>query len=158
MLVLSKVKLPWTVWLLVIVRLGILTVPEPNVTGLLVVVLMFRVEADVKSMTGLVAVKLVFTLFKVTVPVPVAKVFVPVMVVAPFRDTAPVLVLNVPEAAEKSRELAAPAAVKVLPEERTVLELRLILPIGATLIFPEVVVCKETSAALAFNVIVEPVI
>ncbi len=77
-------------------KLFAVTRPVPNVTGLLVTVLIERVVADVVSMTGLDALRFVVTLLKVTVPVPVEKVFVPVTEVGPFRDTAPLPVPNVP--------------------------------------------------------------
>ena len=76
-------------------KLLAVTKPVPKVTGRLVVVLIDSVVAEVKSMMGLVAVKLVVTLFRVTIPVPVAKVLAPVTVVAPFKLTAPVPVLKV---------------------------------------------------------------
>ncbi len=72
------------------------TNPVPKVTGRFVIVFMERVElAFVASITGLVAASKVCTLFKVTFPVPVAKVLLPVTVVFPFREIFPVPVLKV---------------------------------------------------------------
>jgi hypothetical protein len=75
---------------------GIVTVPVPNVTGLFVVVLMESVVADVRSIIGLRAEIFVDTLFKVSMPVPVENVLLPVILVFPFSDTAPIPVENVP--------------------------------------------------------------
>lgn len=92
----SILMVPLLPWLLVTDRFGIVTVPVPNVTGRLVVVLIERVVAEVRSITGLDDEILVVTLFNVTVPVPVAKVLLPVIVVAPFSEMAPVPVPKVP--------------------------------------------------------------
>ena len=113
-LVLSKVKLPCRVCPVVTVRLGMVTSPVPKVTGLLVIVLMDRVVAEVKSMTGEDEAILVVTLFKVTVPVPVAKVLAPVIVVAPLSEIAPVPVENVlaPVWAKAAATVTVPLEVK----------------------------------------------
>jgi hypothetical protein len=77
-------------------RLGMVTVPVPNVTGLFVVVLMDKVVAVVRSITGEKEAILVVTLLNVTVPVPVENELEPVTVVGPFKLTAPDPVPNVP--------------------------------------------------------------
>ncbi|MCX6754148.1 MAG: hypothetical protein NTV03_03790 [Candidatus Nomurabacteria bacterium] len=75
---------------------GIVTVPVPNVTGLLVVVLMERVVAEVRSMIGFKDEMFVETLFKVSMPVPVVNVLLPVILVFPLSDTTPVPVEKEP--------------------------------------------------------------
>lgn len=91
----SIIIVPLFDWLLVTTKFGIVTNPVPKVTGRLVVVLMFRVEAEVRSIIGSAAVKFVVTLLKVTLPVPVAKVLAPVTEVAPLNETLPVPVEKV---------------------------------------------------------------
>lgn len=90
-------------------KFGTVIVPVPKVTGRLVTVLIFKVEAEVKSNTGLVATRLVLTLFKVTAPVPVLKVLAPETEVGPLNVTVPVAL-----PAEKLE--AAPVARLVVPE------------------------------------------
>jgi len=75
---------------------GIVTVPVPNVTGLFVVVLMERVVADVRSIIGFKDEIFVETLFKVSMPVPVENVLLPVILVFPLSETNPVPVENEP--------------------------------------------------------------
>ncbi len=73
------------------------TLPQPKVTGRPVIVFIERVELiSVVSIEGFVAVKLVAALLKVTLPVPVEKVFAPVTAVLPFKETLPVPVENAP--------------------------------------------------------------
>ncbi len=111
----SMVMVPLLDWELVTMRFGMVTEPVPKVTGLLVVVLMESVVAVVKSITGELEEILVVTLFKVTMPVPVAKVLEPVTVVAPFNETAPVPVpkVNAPVCENVLSSDVAPRSVKV---------------------------------------------
>lgn len=77
-------------------KLLAVTNPVPKVTGRFVTVLIDKVEvAPVVSMTGLVEEIFVDTFLNSTIPVPVVKVFAPVIVVAPFKLIAPVPVENV---------------------------------------------------------------
>jgi len=72
-------------------KLLAVTSPVPKVTGLLVTVLIDKVEApSFVSMTGLIDEILVETFLNSTIPVPVVKVLMPVTEVAPFNDIAPV--------------------------------------------------------------------
>ncbi len=76
-------------------RDGIVTTPLPKVTARLVVVLMPRVPAPVMSKIVLLPASATEVELIVVAPVPVAKVLLPVTVVAPFKDTAPVPVAKV---------------------------------------------------------------
>ena len=109
-------------------KLLAVTRPDPKVTGLLVTVLIDRVDDVVRSMTGLVEEILVETLFRVTVPVPVANVFDPVIVVAPFKDTAPEPVPNVP----------APFCIKFFPEAMATSPFRDTVPVPVEKVFAPV--------------------
>src|SRR3989344_4111038 len=77
------------------VRVGMVTVPEPKVTARLVVVLMPRVPVPVMSKIALLPARTTEVELIVVAPVPVAKVLLPVTVVAPFKEIAPVPVENV---------------------------------------------------------------